>query len=300
MKMKNTNGLKARNATETQIMEITTRCHDWLAKELDLESNMSFGRVAVYGSNASYVGTWRNTQRKSLLNFRNLYGASVRDMIQTIGHEARHSMQYRDGTLKQNGKKNRIVDGEKIISRIWEGETWTGPYIDAPWEIDARAFQGEYAQMIIDSGIVSEEELNIVLPRQPHDLSPQLKSAVRAARKVMKAEVSAAAKIVKAVEKTEERDEARKTKALINEWTEAKILKGDVMAAERAEIRLLKAEIKAEAKVLKAQVKAVTKLAQQTEARRLASIGGVIRPMNAEHSRAESEYVRKSLLSIEK
>ena len=297
------NNLKARNATETRIMEITTRCHDWLANELDLESNMSFGRVAVYGENTDYAGFWENTQRKSLLNFRRIYGTSVRYMLTVIGHEARHSMQYRDGKLKDNGKKDRNVGGEKIVSAIWEGENWRGPYLDAPWEVDARAFQDEYAQMIIDSGIVSEEELSVVLPRQPHDLSPQLKSAVRAGRKVMKAQVSAAAKIVKAVEMTEERNEARKTKALINEWTEEKILKGDVMAAERAEIRLLKAEIKAEAKVLKAQVMAATKLAQQTEARRIAHFeryGVAIRPMNDEHSRAESEYVRKSLLSIEK
>ena len=65
-------GLNPRNKTETQIMEITTRAHDWLAKELNLVSRQEFGRTAYWGKDAFHGGLWMNDDKLSVLNFRNL------------------------------------------------------------------------------------------------------------------------------------------------------------------------------------------------------------------------------------
>ena len=40
-------GLKIRNENEQQVVDIMTRCHDWLANELDIDSKMEFGRTCI-------------------------------------------------------------------------------------------------------------------------------------------------------------------------------------------------------------------------------------------------------------
>jgi len=162
-------GIKPRNATEVQIIDITRRAHNWLAKELDIDSTLEFGRTAYWGRDAFHAGLWYNHTKQSVLNFRNLYGENVMTLLRIIGHEARHAVQYRDGMLSTLGR-HTYTHNERYESGMWNGERYYGPYLTAPWEIDARAHEEQYAQLITDSGILTEDELFMTIPGLKDDI----------------------------------------------------------------------------------------------------------------------------------
>jgi hypothetical protein len=156
-------GIKPRKE-EIQIIDITTRCHDWLAKELNIKSNLEFGRTAYWGRDAFHAGLWYNNTKQSVLNFRNLYGAPMNRLLTIIGHEARHAVQYRDGMMRDTHRSTKTTHDGRYETGYWNGKYYSGPYLEAPWEIDARAHEKIYSQMIIDSGIITDSELKLILP----------------------------------------------------------------------------------------------------------------------------------------
>jgi len=156
-------GIKIRNAGEQRTTEIMTRCHNWLANHLNIHSKMEFGRTAYWGRDAFHAGFWQESDKLSVLNFRNLYGAPMSRLLRIVAHEARHAVQYRDGMLKESGRKTKGGIGQIEIG-YWNGDLYYGAYKDAPWEIDARAYEAPYSQLIIDAGIISQEELDFKLP----------------------------------------------------------------------------------------------------------------------------------------
>ena len=160
-------GIRPRNNNEKQIIEICTRAHDWLAKELGVESTQEFGRTAYWGKDAFHAGLWYERSKQSVLNFRNLYGETVNTMLRIIGHELRHAMQYKHGMLKQDQYRKHTTGVHGRWERgYWNDEYFSGAYRDAPWEVDARAYQEKYRQMITDAGIVSAKELDLILSGQ--------------------------------------------------------------------------------------------------------------------------------------
>jgi len=162
-------GLKPRNKNEVQVMELCTKAHDWLAKELDIESNMVFGRTAYWGKDAFHAGLWMIDSRESVLNFRNLYGKTVRHLLKIIGHEARHAVQYKNGWMREDkfGRNHGVHSDGRWEAGYWRDEYYKGAYKDAPWEVDARAYEYKYADMIIKSGILTEQELDLKLSGKP-------------------------------------------------------------------------------------------------------------------------------------
>lgn len=162
-------GLKIRNENEQQVVDIMTRCHDWLANELDIDSKMEFGRTCNWGKDAFHAGLWYNDSKQSVLNFRNLYGANMYQMLKIVAHEARHAVQYKTGMLVEEGRNRKTKHDGKWEYGTWNGEYFSGPYKEAPWEIDARAHEEPYAQMVINAGIISQEELGIKLAPRPGD-----------------------------------------------------------------------------------------------------------------------------------
>ena len=158
-------GMKPRNKTEVQITELTTKAHDFLAKKLNVESTLKFGRTWYWGTKPTHLALWRNSEKTSVINFSTYVGGTVKHMLGAIGHELRHAEQYRDGLKTRSRHDDSWTnDGVKMVKGIWRGELYKGTYWDAPWEIDARAHQDKYAQMIIDAGILTKKELNVKLP----------------------------------------------------------------------------------------------------------------------------------------
>ena len=162
-------GLRVRDENEQQIVDIMTRCHDWLANELDIESNMAFGRTAYWGSDAFHAGLWYDKTKQSVLNFRNLYGANVYQLLKIIAHEARHGVQYKTGMLTDEKRSRKTRHDGKWETGVWNGKYWSGRYRDAPWEVDARAHEKIYAQLVIDAGIITQEELSLKLAGREGD-----------------------------------------------------------------------------------------------------------------------------------
>jgi len=163
-------GLKIRDDNEQQVVDIMTKCHDWLAKELDIESNMAFGRTCNWGKDAFHAGLWCFDSEQSVLNFRNLYGANMYQMLKIVAHEARHAVQGKTGMIDwtKDRRVKTLHDG-RWESGTWNGEYWSGSYRDAPWEVDARAHEEPYAQMVIDAGIISQAELSLKLAGREGD-----------------------------------------------------------------------------------------------------------------------------------
>ena len=163
-------GLKIRDDNEQQVVDIMTRCHDWLAKELDIESNMAFGRTCNWGKDAFHAGLWFHDSKQSVLNFRNLYGANMYQMLKIVAHEARHAVQGKTGMIDwTKDRRVKTLHNGRWESGTWNGEYWSGPYRDAPWEVDARAHEEEYAQLVIDAGIITQEELSLKLAGREGD-----------------------------------------------------------------------------------------------------------------------------------
>lgn len=162
-------GLKIRDDNEQQVVDIMTKCHDWLATELDIESSMQFGRTCNWGKDAFHAGLWYDCSNQSVLNFRNLYGANMYQMLKIVGHEARHAVQYKTGMLSNEKRSVKTMHDGRWESGTWNGEYWSGAYRDAPWEVDARAHEEPYAQMVIDAGIISQAELSLKLAGREGD-----------------------------------------------------------------------------------------------------------------------------------
>jgi hypothetical protein len=159
-------GINPRNKTEKQIIEICTRAHNWLAKELDVDSSQEFGRTALWGKDAFHGGLWISGKKQSVLNFRNLYGENVKTMLNIVSHELRHAYQYANGMMRDDniGRSKGGMHVGVWECGYWNDKYYSGVYREAPWEIDARAHEETYTQMIIDSGVVSAKELDIILP----------------------------------------------------------------------------------------------------------------------------------------
>ena len=156
-------GLKPRSQNERDVIELMTRCHNWLAEELGIKSTMEFGRTCNWGKDAFHAGLWCQGTKQSVLNFRNLYGAPMSRLLHIVAHEARHAVQYRDGLLKEGSRSSKTTHNGKWETGYWKDEYYSGPYKDAPWEIDARAHEKPYGDMVIASGIISADELKMKL-----------------------------------------------------------------------------------------------------------------------------------------
>tara|TARA_R100000951_G_scaffold521_1_gene2221 strand:- start:6024 stop:6794 length:771 start_codon:yes stop_codon:yes gene_type:complete len=142
-------GIVIRNEQEKIAVEVLTKAHAWMCKEYDVTNSLIFQRECNWGKDAFHAGWYRNSTNTIALNFRNMYGATIKDLISVLGHEIRHAVQYKTGMLKRNGNQNRVSSRSSYISGIWNNEDFFGKYIDTPWEIDARAFQDQYADACI-------------------------------------------------------------------------------------------------------------------------------------------------------
>lgn len=156
-------GLAPRDQNERDVMAIMTRCHNWLADELGIESKMEFGRTAYWGRDAFHAGLWYQDSLQSVLNFRNLYGATVERLLRIVAHEARHAVQYKQGLLSMNGRNHKMTHDGRYEMGYWRGDYYRGAYRDAPWEIDARAHERPYSDLVIKAGIIAPAELKMRL-----------------------------------------------------------------------------------------------------------------------------------------
>ena len=158
-------GLITRNRQEEVAVKLLTKAHKYLEDKLGTSTNLVFSRECSYGHDSFHAGFYRNDDKQVRINFRNLYGCSIATMIEVLGHEMRHALQHVEGMLSHvPGSRDRKIKGiNDYVSGIWNGERKFVPYINAPWEIDARAYEKVYANEAIEAlGI--QEEVKVILP----------------------------------------------------------------------------------------------------------------------------------------
>ena len=162
-------GLITRNRQEEVAVELLTKAHKYLEDKLGTSTNLVFSRECSYGHDSFHAGFYRNDDKQVRINFRNLYGCSIATIIEVLGHEMRHAVQYKEGMLANvPGSRGRKIKKIKdYISGIWNGERMFVRYIDAPWEVDARAYEKVYADEAIEAlGIQEEVKMKLPLGKQ--------------------------------------------------------------------------------------------------------------------------------------
>ena len=145
-------GMIPKNKEEELAKDLLIQCHDWLKKELDVDTHLVLSRECNWGRNAFHAGCYFNDNREVRINFRNMYGNPIDQLIEVLGHEMRHAVQYKQDLLQRSQydfvwKKRK---GNRYVGGMWKNKTYSCiKYEDAPWEIDARKYQRKYADKVI-------------------------------------------------------------------------------------------------------------------------------------------------------
>ena len=158
-------GLVIRNEQERQVVEHCKAAHAWMNEHFGLETKLVFSRECYWGKDAFHAGCYIAQDNEIWLNFRNLYGSDLTKILTVLGHEMRHAVQYATGRLSRFQEFSRKSSGSGVdrwISGVWDGKQMFIQYKNAPWEIDARAHQNEYA-MIASAALEFNKELDVVL-----------------------------------------------------------------------------------------------------------------------------------------
>lgn len=156
-------GIVIRNEQEQLAFDTMIAAHKVLCEQLNVSTDLTFQRECNWGKNARHAG-WYSSEKLVALNFRNMYGATISDLLEVLGHEMRHAVQHDKGWLGKLHSAGKGCNPKRTIVGTWKGERMYVPYIDSPWEIDARAHEEAYAKIAIKELGLSDEILNTRLP----------------------------------------------------------------------------------------------------------------------------------------
>ena len=156
------NGIKIRNKQEQLAVNVMTEAHEYFNKVFQLNTSLTFQRECNWGKNAFHAGWYRDKDRTVALNFRNMYGATIQDLLEVLAHEIRHAYQYEFEFLSNHS--GNAKSRSTYIRGTWKGQPMYVKYEDAPWEVDARAHEKPYSQEVIEALNISEEVLQTRLP----------------------------------------------------------------------------------------------------------------------------------------
>jgi len=159
------NGIYAYTDTDKFFAASLMKAHNHLCKQLNIDVPLYYERKHIFGPAAPFYGTFSPTKNECRFNFATNYGRTLYKAIETIGHELRHAIQFKEGWYAGHTETRSMVDGKrtKILIGDYKGVHYAGDYINAPWEIDARGFQQLYRDMCL--GLFTEKELATVLPK---------------------------------------------------------------------------------------------------------------------------------------
>jgi hypothetical protein len=156
-------GLKVRNKEEAIAINVITKAHEWLNKKFGVDTNLTFSREVNWGRDADHAGFYSHGNKEVRINIRNLYGHTIHKVVEVLGHEIRHAIQHKKKWLVKESRWNEDKVSGKYESGKWKGKDYHGKYLTAPWEIDAREYQTEYADMVIEA-LKLEKDSKVKLP----------------------------------------------------------------------------------------------------------------------------------------
>lgn len=139
-----------------------------LSRLLDVDIVLQAQRQPGWaGSDAFHAGMYVDNDKLIKINFRNLQGVSLGKIIEVLGHEFRHAVQYKLGM--QHDWKGWLGGEVVQTSYIASGySTKYRAYLNRPQEIDARNYQGLYAQMVFNDEEFSSfiDQIGMVIGEQ--------------------------------------------------------------------------------------------------------------------------------------
>lgn len=121
-------------------------CHLFLQKKLGIETNLAVLKRKPYKRNQHLLGVYNHKSNTVILNLYTLQGCTIEKAIDTLAHEMRHAIQYKNKWLTKF--KGGTVDS---VKGYWKGKEYNNDYYDAPWEIDARKYGAKYTKIASDS-----------------------------------------------------------------------------------------------------------------------------------------------------
>lgn len=136
-----------RDENEKIIVEAIENASEILCGALDVNVTLRIERQAGWaGSNAFHAGAWLPIQKMVKINMRNLYGASLKQIIEVLGHEFRHAVQ----TI------HNMMDAD--IPDTAYSHKWRASYYNRPEEKDARKYQKVYADIVTQHKLFKYKE----------------------------------------------------------------------------------------------------------------------------------------------
>lgn len=154
------NGIYAHTDADKLFARALMQAHEYICDQIGVDVPLWYERKHIFGPAANYFGCYKPSDTICVFNFSANYGQTLSSALETIGHELRHALQYQEGWY--TGHTSRRQRWGKQLIGVWKGEEYKGDYLNAPWEIDARAFQQHYAD--ICKHLFTQEELNTSLP----------------------------------------------------------------------------------------------------------------------------------------
>jgi len=154
-------GIVIRNQQEQLAVDTIIKAHKWLCNNLNLTTDLTFQRECNWGKNAKHAGWYRSKDNLIALNFRNMYGATIEDLLEVLSHELRHAVQDVKGWHTLRDVKNGMFG---TLYGTWKGDTMYISYDNAPWEIDARKYEKPYTKKVIKGLGISKDVLSTKLP----------------------------------------------------------------------------------------------------------------------------------------
>ena len=153
-----------RNKTEIMFIDTIKKAHEFLNDKLNLDTKLDIERVCYWGKDAFHSGCYYGGNNAVVINFRNLYGFSLKTVLTVLGHEFRHAYQQDKGWIIDDGFKSKNSSKGHIESGTWKGNyiKWV-EYKKLPWEIDARKFEEKYAEYFFKSNLIKKKDLKIKL-----------------------------------------------------------------------------------------------------------------------------------------
>jgi len=155
-------GLVVRNNAEQKAVNMCIEAHKWLNTKFGVDTKLTFSREVNWGNDVHYAGFYKDANKEIRINIRNLYGNSIKDILAVLGHEIRHAIQCKEGSLSKFADA-RGRGNNSYVWGSWKGKYEYHTYEDAPWEIDARKYQYKYADMAIKA-LGMEKDSDVKLP----------------------------------------------------------------------------------------------------------------------------------------
>ncbi len=137
--------IRPKNQLEAKQIAALELATEILEEHLGVQVTLQAQRQAGWaGADAWHAGKYCHDEQLIKINFRNLEGVSTLQVLTVLGHEFRHVVQHQTGLLVE-----QRWTGEEQTPSFFHPNAKYSAYFNLPQEVDARAHQDAYADLVI-------------------------------------------------------------------------------------------------------------------------------------------------------